>query len=502
LRCTTLTTITNSATTPQKIDTTVFYGVNTSKVTLRVPDGSVAAYRAADVWKTFNIVSFSGGGEQQSNYKITFNTNGGNNIAEVTVTAGQAYTPPTPVKSGFTFTGWFTDEAFNNAWTASSKVVQNITLFARWSEAAKDWIVSFNTDGGSNIASKTVSSNNPYYNASNDIPTKSGFIFIGWFADVAKTTRWTSETQISGDVTLYAKWEAGTTQQKTYNVRLMWYENLGNNEHSWWKDYDVKQATVTVDNPYWYPQIDGMIFDSVYHATAFGYEGDSKSPSAWSVWTDGKSKLVSDTTLLLLELRKSEYVIKFNTNGGSSFEDVRVPSVSWFNKCDTCKYGFSVYVPNETPTKDRYNFVDWFADAALTKIWSWNSEIISDTTIHAKWEAVPDVPDSGGSAIKGNKGFDGKYGIIAVKNPVVGDFAEFVVKTPERWIDAKLTIYDNVGNVVFSDEHRLTISDNRMKWNLRNGNARAVVSGIYLAVVECKGANGVYQYYTKFGVRK
>ena len=74
LRCTTLTTITNSATTPQTINSTAFYGVNTSKVTLRVPDGSVAAYSEADVWKDFNIVSFSG--EEPpvppvSNYTIT-----------------------------------------------------------------------------------------------------------------------------------------------------------------------------------------------------------------------------------------------------------------------------------------------------------------------------------------------------------------------------------------------------------------------------------------------
>lgn len=55
--CSALTEITNYNTTPQTIEANVFDGVDISTITLRVPLGSAAAYRAVDVWKDFgNIV--------------------------------------------------------------------------------------------------------------------------------------------------------------------------------------------------------------------------------------------------------------------------------------------------------------------------------------------------------------------------------------------------------------------------------------------------------------
>jgi len=60
--CTGLTTIYNYAVTPQEIDATSFLGVNTAACTLYVPDESVDLYKAADVWKNFNIQPMSATG--------------------------------------------------------------------------------------------------------------------------------------------------------------------------------------------------------------------------------------------------------------------------------------------------------------------------------------------------------------------------------------------------------------------------------------------------------
>jgi hypothetical protein len=54
--CTGLTSIINYAATPQTISSNVFTGVTTGNVNLYVPAGSVAAYRAAAVWRGFNIL--------------------------------------------------------------------------------------------------------------------------------------------------------------------------------------------------------------------------------------------------------------------------------------------------------------------------------------------------------------------------------------------------------------------------------------------------------------
>jgi hypothetical protein len=43
-------------TTPQKIKDSVFTGTDKSKCTLYVPAGTADAYKAADVWKEFNVI--------------------------------------------------------------------------------------------------------------------------------------------------------------------------------------------------------------------------------------------------------------------------------------------------------------------------------------------------------------------------------------------------------------------------------------------------------------
>jgi hypothetical protein len=55
--CRSLTEMENRATTPQAVTASVFDYVDKVACTLRVPAASVAAYRAAEVWREFNIVA-------------------------------------------------------------------------------------------------------------------------------------------------------------------------------------------------------------------------------------------------------------------------------------------------------------------------------------------------------------------------------------------------------------------------------------------------------------
>jgi len=431
------------------------------------------------------------------NARVSFTTNGGNEITQATTTTERSYSPPTPTRTGFTFAGWFTNANFATApaWSTTSVITRDTTLFARWNEEIKTWTISFDLDGGEGVQGiRTVMSNDPYYNASDDVPTKAGFTFAGWFANAGKTTRWTSATKVTDNATLYAKWESGTAQEYTYNVRILYYEDYGDGDYDDdWKEFSIEQVTVTATNPYWYPNIPGNKFDGAFAVTYV----NNKVTANHGEWKDGVSKLTQDTTLAIYELKRTFYVITFE----KEYREVPTKSYPFFTN----------FVP-DAPTKEGFEFAGWFTDMTFAKEWTAASQIVRDTTIYAKWEEIrgggddnelPPISEPGpNNAVKAGKSFDGKHGIIAVKNPVIGDFAEFVVKTPENWTNAKLTIYDNAGNVVFSDERRLTINDDRMKWNLRNANARAVAAGGYLAVVECEGASGIYRYYTKFGVKK
>ena len=67
-------------------------------------------------------------------YTVTFDTDGGSAIEAQTVASGAVVTPPTvPTKEGYTFAGWYLEDAPYNFETP---VTADITLVAKWEAAA------------------------------------------------------------------------------------------------------------------------------------------------------------------------------------------------------------------------------------------------------------------------------------------------------------------------------------------------------------------------------
>ncbi|MBU5241946.1 InlB B-repeat-containing protein [Lactococcus lactis] len=66
-------------------------------------------------------------------YTINFNTNGGNNINSQNITAGNKIIQPTnPTKTGYNFSGWYSDSDLTHSYNFSSIVNSNMTLYAKW----------------------------------------------------------------------------------------------------------------------------------------------------------------------------------------------------------------------------------------------------------------------------------------------------------------------------------------------------------------------------------
>ena len=65
---------------------------------------------------------------------VTFNTQGGPTLASVQVAPGSTIAvPAVPVRSGYTFLGWYKDAACTTAWNFATDVVnENTTLYAKW----------------------------------------------------------------------------------------------------------------------------------------------------------------------------------------------------------------------------------------------------------------------------------------------------------------------------------------------------------------------------------
>jgi len=73
----------------------------------------------------------------------------------------------------------------------------------------------------------------------------------------------------------------------------------------------------------------------------------------------------------------SRYTIKFDTNGGNAIQDKTV-------------LRNDKLVKPEDPKKDGYTFMGWFTDKELTSVYDFDTKVIKNFTLYAKWEKVDD----------------------------------------------------------------------------------------------------------------
>ena len=122
-------------------------------------------------------------------YTITFDTDGGSEIAPITQNYESAVMAPViPTKTGYTFAGW--DREFPVIMPA-----ENITLKAQWT--LSQYTITFDTDGGSEVAPITQD-----YTSAVTVPadpTKTGYTFAGWDKEIPTTMP-------AEDMTVKAQW--------------------------------------------------------------------------------------------------------------------------------------------------------------------------------------------------------------------------------------------------------------------------------------------------------
>ncbi|MBQ1678253.1 MAG: InlB B-repeat-containing protein, partial [Oscillospiraceae bacterium] len=140
-------------------------------------------------------------------WTVSFETNGGSAVPAQTVPDGYTATQPAaPTKDGFAFAGWYSDAALTQAYAFSAPVTADLTLYAKWEEESPaEYTVRFESNGGSAVASQTVLSGQTVTRPAD--PAREGFRFLGWFADAALTNAYDFSAPVTGNLTLYAKWE-------------------------------------------------------------------------------------------------------------------------------------------------------------------------------------------------------------------------------------------------------------------------------------------------------
>ena len=155
---------------------------------------------------------------EEKTYTVTFDSDGGSEIKPVPVKDGEKVTKPEgPTKNGYTFKGWFNGETVYDFETA---VTANITLKAKWEVVVVNYKVTFDSDGGSEVAAVEVKDGEKVTKPED--PTKTGYTFKGWFNG---DTEYDFDASVTANITLKAKWEVEAKEELSADGNVLTITN-------------------------------------------------------------------------------------------------------------------------------------------------------------------------------------------------------------------------------------------------------------------------------------
>ena len=249
-------------------------------------------------------------------YTITFDTNGGSEIAPITQDYGTEITAPdNPTRKGYTFKGW--DKEIPKTMPA-----ENITVKAQWE--INQYTITFDTNGGSEIAPITQDYGTEI--TAPDNPTRKGYTFKGWDKEIPKTMP-------AENITLKAQWEI--------NQYTITFDTNGGSEI----------APITQDY--------GTEITAPANPTRKGY--------TFKGWDKEIPKTMpAENITLKAQWEINQYTITFDTNGGSEIAPI------------TQDYGTEITAP-ANPTRKGYTFKGW--DKEIPKTMP-----AENITIKARWK--------------------------------------------------------------------------------------------------------------------
>ena len=229
-------------------------------------------------------------------YTITFDTNGGSEIAPITQDYGTAITAPAdPTRKGYTFKGW--DKEIPKTMPA-----ENMTVKAQWE--INRYTITFDTAGGSEIAPITQDYGTAITAPAD--PTRKGYTFKGWDKEIP-------ETMPAENITVKAQWEI--------NQYTMTFDTNGGSEI----------APITQDY--------GTAITAPADPTRKGYTfkgWDKEIPET----------MPAENMTVKAQWEINRYTITFDTAGGSEIAPI------------TQDYGTAITAPAD-PTRKGYTFKGW-----------------------------------------------------------------------------------------------------------------------------------------------
>ena len=264
-------------------------------------------------------------GEVIGAYTVTFQSEGGSEVASQIRANTPADQPADPTKEGYTFIGWYNGES---EWNFETPVTADLTLTAKWQ--INRYTITFDTAGGSEVPSITQDYGTAITPPA--APTRTGYTFAGW-------DRESPTTMPAGDMTITARW---TVNQYTITFKP---ENGG-------QDIVIKQDY-------------GTAITAPANPTKTGY-----TFAGWDKTIP--STMPAENITLTARWTVNQYTITFKPENGG--QDIVIKQ----------DYGTAITAP-ANPTKTGYTFAGWdktipstmpAEDMTITARWTENRVIV------------------------------------------------------------------------------------------------------------------------------
>ena len=318
----------------------------------------------------------------------------------------KAEEPTPPTYQDHDFGGWFEEKAATTLWDFSTRVIDNITLYAKWTKHTFYKVTFWN--GESEHSSIANAREGFKINAPDPEPTKSGESFIGWYRDETNpVNEWIFETDtVTESINLYAHFNPnGDTVTVTFTL----YDDDDPANEAKYSGSDSLTQTITK-----HTKVKKLAPDPTrdMYGLLGWYVMTAKTPLDTDKEWNFSDRVTSNLTLYTKWI--SPYKVTFAPNGGT-FQDP--------NKGDPqlVKHGEKAESPG-TIQREGYSFDGWWTGSGSNwgRKWTFETDLVVNTmTLTAKWEKIHVVRFNPNGGTFENSGLTTER-TQAVKN---GDFA-------------------------------------------------------------------------------
>lgn len=332
-----------------------------------------------------------------NSYNLTLDGNGATlDSTSQTITYGDDFTLPTPERTGYTFNGWYSENTLveSGTWNYTS----DLALTARWTAnqysitfedvyKKEDIVVTYDYNYSGTTNYTTLYEGSTLYYPS--IPTRSGYVFTGWYTDSACTTKYNFTGTITHDMTLYAGWvEMSMDNVYTENqVNPSFYTSSSST-------YTTSTSNTSADykkHLYLIAEESGthyIYYRNYYSGSSYRYYLEINNLTKGTTIKSNGSVTsttynyvsfecsVGDIIVISLYRDSSSSTAYFYFNGFNAITSTATASVSGFtyNEDDShtsyVSYDSSFILP--TPSKPGYTFAGWYNGETEVESGTWN----------------------------------------------------------------------------------------------------------------------------------